>query len=51
LIDDKDIVLEAVKKDGGALEYASEKLKDDKDIVLEAVKKDGFNLLYASGRF
>ena len=31
-------VLEAVKKKGRALEYASEKLKDDRDIVLEAVK-------------
>ena len=36
--DDKDIVLVAVKRDGNALEYASEPLKDDKDFVLEAVK-------------
>jgi hypothetical protein len=30
--------LEAVKQDGHALQYASERLKDDRDIVLEAVK-------------
>jgi hypothetical protein len=30
--------LEAVKKNGSALYFASERLKDDKDIVLEAVK-------------
>jgi hypothetical protein len=28
----------AVKKDGYAYNYVSERLKDDKDIVLEAVK-------------
>ena len=32
------MVLEAVKQDGYALEYASAALKDDREIVLEAVK-------------
>jgi hypothetical protein len=30
--------LEALKKNGRALEFASSRLKDDKDIVLEAIK-------------
>ena len=37
-IDDKDIVMLAVKKSGNSLAYTSERLKHDKDIVLEAVK-------------
>ena len=41
-------LLEAVKKDGRALEYAGEALKNDRDIVLEAVKNDGSALAYAS---
>ncbi len=31
------MVLEAVKKNGYALKYASNRLKDDKDFILEAV--------------
>ncbi len=42
--------MEAVKKNGYALEYASERLKDDDLIVLEAVKNDGYALEYASER-
>ena len=42
--DDKDIILAAVKKNGVALAYVSERLTDDKDIVLEAVKNYGFAL-------
>ena len=34
--EDREIVLEAVKNDGSALEYASENLKEDREIVLEA---------------
>ena len=45
---DREIVLEAVKQDGYALEYASAALKDDREIVLEAVKQDGEALKYAS---
>ena len=38
LKDDRDFVLEAVKKNGYALEFASERLKDDRDIIFEVVK-------------
>jgi hypothetical protein len=48
LKEDREIVLEAVKNYGGALEYASENLKEDREIVLEAVKNDGSALKYAS---
>lgn len=41
IINDREILLEAVKKDGSALRYASEELKNDREIVLEAVKADG----------
>ncbi len=34
---DREIVLEAVKKDTYALEYASSELKDDKELVLKAL--------------
>merc|ERR1712226_304110 len=43
----RDIVLEAVKQKGLALEYADEALKQDRDIVLEAVKENGQALRYA----
>ena len=45
---DKEVVLEVVKQDGFALEYASEELRSDKEFVLEAIKKSGFALEYAS---
>ena len=41
-------VLQAVNKDGYALEYASEQLQNDKDVVLAAVNQNGFALQYAS---
>lgn len=47
IINDREILLEAVKKDGSALRYASEELKNDREIVLEAVKADG-KVQYAS---
>ena len=46
--DNKEVVLTAVKEDGKALEYASDKLKDDKEVVLTAVKEDGWALQFAS---
>ena len=49
LQDDREIVLEAVKQYGVALEFASAALKDDREIV-EAVKQNGFALEYASLR-
>ena len=44
---DKSFVLETVKQNGVALEYADESLKKDKSIVLEAVKQYGPALEYA----
>jgi len=37
---DKSFVLEAVKRNGMALEYADKSLKKDKSIVLVAIKQD-----------
>lgn len=39
--DDKSEVLEAVKKDGRDLAYASEKLKADRNVVFKAVSCNG----------
>ncbi len=44
----KNVVLEAVKQNGLALQFASEKLQDDKNVVLEAVKQYGRALRFAS---
>jgi len=41
-------VLEAVKQNGRALQFASADLKGDKDVVLAAVQQDGESLQYAS---
>ena len=38
----------AVQSDGGALRYASERLRNDKKIVLEAVTNNGMALEFAS---
>ena len=38
---DKKFILEAVKLNGHALEYADDSLKKDKEVVLEALKKSG----------
>ena len=48
---DRERVLEAVQKDGNALEYASEELQNDREIVLAAVKQDARALAYASTEF
>ena len=37
---DREVVLVAVKQDGSALRYASDKLRADKEVVLVAVKSD-----------
>lgn len=44
----RDIVFEAVKRDGGALKFASDTLKNDYTIVLTAVKQVGNMLSEAS---
>ncbi|WP_064581203.1 DUF4116 domain-containing protein [Streptobacillus moniliformis] len=46
----KDFVLEAVKNNGWALEYASKELKNDKEAVMAAVKQNGDALQFASER-
>mgnify|MGYP001766435225 CR=1 FL=1 len=43
-----DVVHEAVKYDGLALQYASNKSREDKDIVLEAVKQNPEAIKFAS---
>jgi len=43
---DRRIVLEAVKQNGLALQYADESLKRDKEVVIEAVKQNGSALKY-----
>ena len=46
--DDNELVQIAVKKNGLALEYASDRLRDDFDTVMLAVKKNGLSLEFAS---
>ena len=48
LRNDKEVVLEAVKRYGSDLENASDTLKNDKEVVLEAVKQNGFAFKYAT---
>ena len=48
LIDDKNIVIEAVKQNGLLLYYALDKFKIDKDVVLEAIKQNPLSFKYAS---
>jgi len=45
---DREVVLEAVKRDGCALQYASEELKGDREVVKEAVKQNEGALEHAS---
>ena len=45
---DPEIVLEAVKQVGYALQYATNDLRDNFQIVFEAVKQNGYSLEYAS---
>ena len=40
-------MLEAVKHDGMAFEYATDTLKGDRQVILEAVKEDGRALMSA----
>jgi len=42
------IVIEAVKRDGRALEFASNELKNNAKVVKEAVKRTPEAILYAS---
>jgi hypothetical protein len=48
-ITDRDVIAEAIRKNGTALMYASESLRSDRALVLKAVKKsDGTAMEYAS---
>ncbi|MEE3342775.1 MAG: DUF4116 domain-containing protein [Bacilli bacterium] len=47
-VDDKKIIIDAIKQNGCALKYANEDIKKDKEIVLSAVKRDGLALEYAN---
>ena len=46
IITDREEMLEAIKNDGNALQFADDSLKADREVVLEAVKSGA--LLYAS---
>mmetsp|Transcript_59761 Transcript_59761/g.195096 ORF Transcript_59761/g.195096 Transcript_59761/m.195096 type:complete len:215 (+) Transcript_59761:117-761(+) len=48
LISDRNVALEAVKKDGHALARAAPALRRDRALVLEAVKQSGLALQYAA---
>ena len=45
----REVVMEAVKKGGNALQWAREELRGDCEVVMEAVKNNGFALYYARG--
>jgi hypothetical protein len=47
-INNKEVVMEVVKKDGYFLKYASDNMKNDKEVVLEAVMQDINALQFAS---
>lgn len=47
-ISTKEEVLEAVRKDGWALKYASKKLKRDREVVMEAVQQREIAVLFVS---
>ena len=43
---DRNVLLEAVKQNGFALQYADESLKKDKAILIEAKKENDYVLKY-----
>lgn len=45
---DKKLIIDAIKKHGISLEYASEEFRNKKEVVLAIVMKDGSSLSYAS---
>jgi len=48
LKDDKEFILDLVRKKGWALQYASERLKSDKEVVLEAVNRTKWSIKFAN---
>jgi hypothetical protein len=51
LQNDETIVLKAVKNDGLALQFASQKLQNNENILLEAIKKNGLALEFTDDLF
>ena len=47
-LNDIQVVINAIKKYGFELEYASEKFRDNKEVVLAAVSTNGYSLRFAS---
>mmetsp|Transcript_65150 Transcript_65150/g.180715 ORF Transcript_65150/g.180715 Transcript_65150/m.180715 type:complete len:157 (+) Transcript_65150:1-471(+) len=45
---DREVVLEAVQRDGEALAHAADELRQDREVVLEAVRQDARALRYAA---
>ncbi len=50
VLNDKDVVLPAIKEHPGELEYVSKELGDDSDVVIASVTRVGGELKYASHR-
>ena len=50
LKNDKDIILQGMKYNISAIQFASPKLQDDKELVMQAVKQLGYNLKFISDR-
>ena len=48
--DNKEYVLNMIKKDGKLLDFASARLQDDEEVVMEAVKQNPISLEFASKR-
>ena len=44
----REVVIEAVRQDGDALQFASEELTHDRDVLMEAVRQNGDALRFAS---
>ena len=47
-LNDISVIINAIKKYGFVIEYASKNLRDNKEVMLAAVSTDGYSLRYAS---
>jgi len=48
LQDDKEFIMEAIKKHPYAFQYGSEELQNDKEAVMKGIKKNGVAFQYAN---
>ena len=48
--DNREYVLENVKKEGALIEFASDELRDNKEVILEAINNNPEALEFASDR-